>query len=89
MFARILEMNAKKGQAHALCAAVEKRGMAACAKYAGFVDGLAFVAEDNPETVLAVSFWKNREAAEKFRIEGYPAVADAYRPFLEGEIHVR
>jgi len=89
MFARVLEMKAKRGQAHALCAVIEKKGMAACAKYAGFVDGLALIAEENPETVLAMSFWKNREAAEKFRTEGYETVADAYRPFLEGEIHVR
>jgi hypothetical protein len=89
MFARILEMTAKRGQARALCTAIEQKGFPIVGKYAGFVDGNCMISEEAPDTVLGMSFWQSREAAEKFRVEGYPRVAEIYQPFLEGGIRVR
>lgn len=89
MFARILEMRTKRGQARGLCTAIEQRAMPIVGKYAGFVDGLCLISEEMPDSVLAVSFWQDREAAEKFRIQGYPGIAEIYLPFLDGAIRVR
>jgi len=89
MFARFLEMKAKKGQARELCDVIESKGLPVLKKYPGFLDALALVPEGTPDSVLAMSFWTTREAAEKYRTEGYGKVAELYRPFLEGTIHVR
>lgn len=89
MFARILEMRTKKGQARALCTAIEQKGLPIVTQFAGFIDGNCLIAEEAPDSVVAMSFWQNREAAEKFRVEGYPKVAEIYQPFLEGGIRVR
>jgi len=89
MFARILEMRTKRGQGRALCTVVEQKAMPIVAKYPGFVDGLCLISEEMPDSVLAMSFWQNREAAEKYRTESYHAVAEIYQPFLEGGIQVR
>jgi len=89
MFARILEMTTKKGQARALCTAIEQKGLPIVGKFAGFVDGICLISEEMPDSVLAMSYWQSREAAEKFRTEGYPAVAEIYLPLLEGGIRVR
>lgn len=89
MFARILEMTAKKGQARALCAAIEEKALPIVGNSPGFVDGLCLISEEAPDSVLAMSYWESREAAEKFRIDSYPRVAALYQPFLEGGIRVR
>jgi heme-degrading monooxygenase HmoA len=89
MFTRVLEMKAKRGQGRALCTAIEKKGLPIVAKYAGFVDGICLLSEETPESVIAMSFWQTKEAAEKYRKEDYPAVAEIYMPFLEGGIQLR
>jgi heme-degrading monooxygenase HmoA len=89
MFARILDMKTKRGQARALCTVIEQKGLPIVAKYTGFLDGMCLIPEEAPDSVLAMSFWENREAAEKYRTEGYRTVAEVYQPFLEGGIRVR
>ena len=89
MFARILEMKTKRGQARALCATIEQKGIPILSKFTGFLDAICLIAEEMPDTVLAMSFWENKEAAEKYRVEAYPNVAQMYQPFLENGIHVR
>ncbi|HVB98084.1 MAG TPA: antibiotic biosynthesis monooxygenase [Candidatus Dormibacteraeota bacterium] len=89
MYARILEMKTKRGQARALCTAIEQKGLPIVGKHAGFLDGNCMISEESPDSVLAMSFWESRDAAEQFRIHGYPAVAEIYQPFLEGGIQVR
>lgn len=89
MFARVLEMKTKRGQARALCAVVEQKALPIVEKYPGFAQGICLIPEEAPDSVMVISLWQNREAAEKFRIEDYPAVAEIYQPFLDGGIHVR
>ncbi|HVB33267.1 MAG TPA: antibiotic biosynthesis monooxygenase [Patescibacteria group bacterium] len=89
MYARILEMKTKKGQARALCAAAEQKILPIVRRYPGLVDVMWMIPDESPDSVLAVSWWQTSEAADKFRTEGYSAVADIYRPFVEGEIRVR
>jgi heme-degrading monooxygenase HmoA len=89
MFARILEMKTKRGQARALCTTVEKKALPIVSKYSGFVDLLCLISEESPDSVLAMSYWQSKEAAEKYRTESYAAVAAMYQPFLEGGITVR
>lgn len=89
MFARLLEMKTKKGQARSFCDTIEQKAFPVVKKYRGFLDGYCLISDENPDTVLAMSLWESKEAAEKFRVEGYPTVAEIYQPFLEGGIHVR
>lgn len=89
MYARILEMKTKRGQARALCTTIEQKGVPIVSKYSGFVDTVCLISEESPDTVLAMSYWQSKEAAEKYRVEGYPTIAALYQPFLEGGITVR
>lgn len=89
MYARILEMKTKRGQARALCSTIEQKGLPILAKYPGFVEEIHMISEETPDSMLAISIWQNKAAAEKYRIEGYPTIAEAYLPFLDGGIHVR
>jgi heme-degrading monooxygenase HmoA len=90
MFARVLEMKCKHGQARAQCTAIEKEVNPIIEKYPGFLQGACLIPEESPDTVLAISFWENKEAGEKFRTEGYPKVSAVYERFTEaGGIHLR
>lgn len=89
MYARVLEMKTKRGQARALCTTIEQRGLPILGKYPGFVEEIHLISEEMPDSMLAISFWQNREAAEKYRIESYSTIAEIYQPFLEGGIQVR
>jgi quinol monooxygenase YgiN len=89
MFARVLEMKTKRGQARALCTVVEQKILPIVKKFHGFLDGVCMIPGEAPDSAIVISFWQNREAAERFRAEGYAKVAPMYEPFLEGEIHIR
>jgi heme-degrading monooxygenase HmoA len=82
-------MKTKKGQARAFCNTIEQKGFPLVRKYRGFLDGFSLISEEDPDLVLGMSFWDTKEAAEKYRLEGYPTIAELYQPFLEGAIHVR
>lgn len=89
MYARVLEMKTKRRQAHALCTTIEQKGVPVLAKYPGFLEEIHMISEEAPDSVLAMSFWNNKEAAEKYRLENYSTIADMYMPFLDGGIQVR
>ena len=89
MYAGVLEMKTKRGQAHALCTTIEQKGVPIRAKYHGFVEEIHLISEEMPDSLLSISFWQNREAAEKYRIESYSTIAEIYQPFLAGGIQVR
>lgn len=87
MFARFLELKAKKGQGRALLSLLEEK-LPVVKKSPGFLDEAHLIPEESPDSVLIVSFWDSRESAENFRKEHYRALADAYRALLESEIRV-
>lgn len=89
MYARVLEMKTKHGQARALCTAAEREILPMVKKFPGLVDVMWMIPGDAPDSVLAVSWWEKSEDADKFRNEGYAAVEKIYRRFVEGEVRVR
>lgn len=89
MFARTVEINAKTGKARELIRTVNDQVLALLKSQAGFVDEITLISQDNPDRVLAVSFWKTREDAEKYNRETFPKVNDIIRSVIEGVPQVR
>ena len=90
MYARVLEMKTKRGQARALATAIEQEVKPIVEKHPGFVDGICMIPDESPDSVLTISFWENKAAAEKFRTEGYPKISAIHERFTEaGGIHLR
>ena len=58
-------------------------------KEAGFVDEIVLVSDADSNRVLALSFWKTREDAERYQREQYNSVRETLQPLLEGEPVVR
>lgn len=83
MYARVLELKAKRGQARALATAVEKEVKPIVEKYTGFVEGICMIPDEPADSVLTISFWEDEKASENFRSEGYPKIAPIFERFTE------
>lgn len=89
MYARVLQMKTRFGQARTLCTAAQRDILPIVSKFPGFIDVMWMIPDESPDEVLAVSWWQSSEAADKFRTEGYGEIEKIYRRFVEGEIRVR
>jgi len=56
-------------------------------KEAGFVDEIVLVSDADSNRVLALSFWKTREDAERYQREQFKNVNDTPRSLLDEESH--
>ena len=84
MFARTVEINAKTGKAGELIRTVNDQVLTLLKNQPGFVDEITLLSQVNPDQVLAVSFWKTREDAEKYNRETFPRVTELIRSAIEG-----
>ena len=89
MFTRVVEITAKTGKGKELARTVNDQILPVLRNQSGFVDEIALVSQDNPDRLLALSFWKSREDAEKYHREGFPRVNDIIRNLVEGSPEVR
>ncbi len=84
MFTRIVEITAKAGKAKELSRSISDKVLALLRNQPGFVDEVLLISNQNPDRVVAMSFWKTREDAEKYNRETYPKVNEIIQGFIEG-----
>jgi heme-degrading monooxygenase HmoA len=51
-------------------------------KQPGFVDMIGLTHEHDPEKLVAISFWKTREDADRYHAEQYSRIAEILKPLL-------
>ena len=66
MFTRVVEVNTKSGKAREVCNTIRDKALPILKNQNGFVDEVTLVSTDNPNRVLAISFWKTREDAQQY-----------------------
>lgn len=74
MFTRIVEVTAKTGKAKELSRTIDEKVISILRGQPGFVDELVLISKDNPDRVLALSFWKTRQDAETYGRETFSRV---------------
>jgi heme-degrading monooxygenase HmoA len=84
MFTRIVEMTTKTGKARELSRTINERVIALLKNQPGFVDEIVLISDQNPERVLALSFWQSKEDADKYNRETFPKVNEILRGQIEG-----
>lgn len=89
MFTRIVEINAKAGKGKELARTLSNKVLAVLRDQPGFVDLITLQADDNPDRVIGISFWKTPEDAKKYSTQGFPSVNDLIRNVIEGTPQVR
>jgi heme-degrading monooxygenase HmoA len=73
MFTRVVELRAiKPGEARELAQTINKQVVPILKRQTGFVDEIVLVSDIEAEHILALSFWKSREDAERYGQEQYP-----------------
>jgi heme-degrading monooxygenase HmoA len=84
MFTRVVTITTKTGKARELSRTINDKVLPLLKSQQGFVDEIVLVSEQNPERMLAVSFWREKDDAERYNREGFPAVNEIIRNLIEG-----
>ena len=74
MFVRVVEVKTKPGKAREVCDTLHEKILSTLKAQPGFVDEVVLVSE--AEGILALSFWKTKEDAERYSHQDYGQVND-------------
>ncbi|HEV2117936.1 MAG TPA: antibiotic biosynthesis monooxygenase family protein [Terriglobales bacterium] len=88
MFARIVESTVKADKRDEMQQRLRTELLALLQKQPGFVDEVSLVSDHDPEHMVAISFWKTREDAERHHRENFSRIQDMVKPYLKGPIKV-
>ena len=83
MFARIVTMNLKSGEATGFAQAIDDQVIPMLRKFNGFRDEIAMTSTDGKQAV-GISFWQRREDAEAYHRAGFADVMKALSKHIEG-----
>lgn len=89
MFTRVVEVTSKTGKARDLTRTVNDKVLPILKNQPGFLDEITLVSDEDPNRILAISFWKSREHAENYHREHFKTVTDTISNLLEGTPQVR
>ena len=67
MFTRVVELTSKSGKAKELSNIINEKVVPILKKQRGFVDETVLVSDTEPTRVLGLSFWNNKEDAERYQ----------------------
>ena len=79
MFARVIDVKTKPGQAKELCHTIHEKVLSMLKAQPGFVDEVVLINDVEADHVMAVSFWKTRHDADKYAREHYAEVNELIR----------
>jgi heme-degrading monooxygenase HmoA len=85
MFTRVVEIQTKSGKARDLAATVNEKVLPILKRQPGFVDEVTLVSSNNPDRILALSFWQSEGDAERYNKEQFPTVTQIVNPFIDGQ----
>jgi heme-degrading monooxygenase HmoA len=88
MFARMVSINLKPNSATEFTQLIEKETLPLLRKQKGFHDEMTFLAERGTEAV-AISLWDQKEHADAYGRDSYPAVLKTLGKVVEGTPEVR
>jgi quinol monooxygenase YgiN len=89
MFTRIVEINAKSGKGRELVRTVNDKIMSILRDQPGFLDEITLASQENPDRIVALSFWKTQQDCEVYNRETFPRVNEVIRNLIEGPPQVR
>ena len=88
MFTRIVECTVKPDTRDEMQQRIRGEILALLQEQPGFVDEVTLVSEHHPDRLVAISFWKSREDAERYDRESFARVQEITRDYLNGPLKV-
>lgn len=89
MFTRIVEVTSKTGKGKELTRVVSEKVLPILKTQLGFLDEITLVSNENPDRIVAVSFWNTKEDADKYQREQFSRVTETIRNLIEVDPQVR
>jgi len=89
MFTRVVELTSKSGKAKELSNIINEKVVPILKKQTGFVDEAVLVSDTESTRILGLSFWNNKEDAERYHREHFPKIQEMLKPMLETEPVIR
>jgi len=83
MFTRVVELISESGKAKELANTINEKVVPILKKQRGFVDETVLISDTEPTRILGLSFWNNKEDAERYHQEQYPKIQNIRRPYLD------
>src|ERR1700722_7629118 len=74
MFSRVVAIRTMPGKARELAQALQEKILPIVEGQPGFVDGIVLVSNTEPDRILALSFWKSQQDAERYMPEQFPRI---------------
>jgi heme-degrading monooxygenase HmoA len=82
-------MTSKPGKSQELSNAINEKAVPILKKQQGFIDEIVLDSDAERDRVLALSFWKTKDDAERYHREQYQNIHESLRHLLEKEPNVR
>jgi len=89
MFTRVVELTSKSGKAQELSNTINEQAVPILKKQNGFVDEIILNSDAEPDRVLALSFWKTKEDADRYQREQFAKVTEILSNHIESPPAVR
>ncbi len=89
MFTRVVEITSKAGKARDLTRLVNDKVLPILKSQTGFLDEITLISDEDPNRILAISFWKAKEHAETYKRDQYEKVREIISNLSEGTPQVR
>ena len=89
MFTRVVEITAKNGKARELSSTIGDKVLSILRQQSGFVDEITLVSRDNPDRVLALSFWNTAEDADRYNRQAFSRVNEIIQNLITAPPQVR
>jgi heme-degrading monooxygenase HmoA len=88
MFARVIDIKTRPGQATELCHTIHAKVLTHLRAAQGFVDELVLVNEAEADHVIALSLWATPADAERFSNEHFPKIKEMIQHHVHAAPHV-
>jgi heme-degrading monooxygenase HmoA len=89
MFTRLVEVSSKPEKSREVANTINEKVLPILRQQAGFLDVTILTSEMEPNRVLALSFWKTKEDAERYQREHYEKVTEILSSLIESPPAVR
>jgi hypothetical protein len=83
MFVRVVGVKTKPGKAREVCGMLHEKVLSTLKAHTGFVDEIVLVSD--VEGILALSFWKTKEDAERYSHEDYAKVSELIKHLVHSK----
>ncbi len=89
MFTRVVEVITKPGKSHELASTIHEKIIPILRQQSGFLDEMVLTSDMEPNLIMAISYWKNKDDAERYERENFGKVTEILSNFLETKPVVR